>query len=41
LLVSPGRAPPSTSARRTHFRSVSAVIPDFAAIELIAAHRER
>ena len=37
-LVSPGRVPASTSARRTHVRSVSAVIPNFEAIEVIVAH---
>ena len=39
-VVSPGRAPPSTSARRTQMRSVSGVIPNFEAIEVIAAHCE-
>jgi hypothetical protein len=39
-LVTPGRVPPSTSARRTHRRSVSAVIPNLLAIEPIAAHSE-
>jgi len=33
-----GRRPPSTSTCLTHLRSVSAVIPNFPAIELIAAH---
>ena len=37
-LVGPGRAPLSRSARRTHFRKVSAVQPIFAAIEISAAH---
>ena len=32
------RAPASTSARRTHVRNVSAVIPNFEAIEVIVAH---
>ena len=31
-VVGPGRAPPSTSARRTHFRNVSGVIPNFEAL---------
>ena len=39
-VVSPGRCPPSTSARRTHLRSVSEETPNFAAIEVIAAHCE-
>ena len=36
--VEVGRAPPSTSARRTHVRNVSAVIPDLEAIEVTVAH---
>src|SRR5680860_632729 len=39
-VVTPERRPPSVSARRTHLRSVSAVMPNFAATELIAAHWE-
>ncbi len=39
-LVTPGRCPPSTSARRTQMRRVSAVIPNLLAIEPIAAHSE-
>ena len=37
-VVSPARAPPSTSARRTHVRNVSAIIPNFEAIDVIVAH---
>jgi hypothetical protein len=37
-VVMPGRAPVSTSSRRTHLRSVSADQPIFSAIEVIAAH---
>ena len=37
-VASPGRAPLSTSARRTHVRNVSAVIPNFEAIDVIVAH---
>jgi len=38
-LVNPGRCPASTSARRTHLRSVSAVpMPSFCATAVIAAH---
>lgn len=36
--VTPGRAPPSISAWRTHFLSVSFVIPSLPAIDVIAAH---
>ena len=37
-LVDPGRAPASTSACRTHFRTVSPEAPIFAATEQIASH---
>jgi hypothetical protein len=37
-LVMPGRSPSSTSALRTHLRSVSEPTPNFSAIEVIAAH---
>ena len=37
-VASPRRAPLSTSARRTYVRNVSAVIPNFEAIEVIVAH---
>src|SRR5688500_7933302 len=38
-VVTPGRAPASTSARRTHFRSVSAdPIPSLPAIERMASN---
>ena len=39
-LVGPAPRPRSRSACRTHFRSVSAVQPIFAAIEPIASHCE-
>src|SRR5215204_283717 len=39
-LVTPGRFPWSTSSRRTHSRSVSAVIPSLPAIDWIAAHSD-
>src|SRR5579862_8075648 len=38
LVVRPARAPLSTSARLTHFRNVSGVMPHFVAIEVSAAH---
>ncbi len=37
-VVSPGRSPWSTSARRTHERRVSAVIPSLEAIAVMADH---
>src|SRR5206468_3534342 len=37
-VVRPGLEPPSTSAVRTHLRSVSDETPTFIAIEVIAAH---
>jgi hypothetical protein len=37
-VVLPGRLPPSTSTWRIHNRSVSGVIPNFSAIDVIAAH---
>jgi hypothetical protein len=40
VLVSPGRSPLSTSARRTHNRRVSAFMPSLSAIDEIAAHSE-
>src|SRR5581483_3484710 len=39
-LLTPGRRPPSTSARRTHLRSVSGVIPNLPASDEIAAHSD-
>ena len=39
-LVTPGRFPPATSARRSQMRSVSGVIPNLLAIEPIAAPSE-
>ena len=39
-VVTPERRPPSVSAYRTHVRSVSGVMPNFEATELIAAHWE-
>ena len=38
--LTPGRAPPSISACRTHLRSVSVVIPSLPAIDAIAAHSD-
>jgi hypothetical protein len=39
-LVRPGRRPPSTTARRTHLRTVSGVGPSFSATEQIVSHCE-
>src|SRR5205814_9946078 len=40
VLVMPGRLPPSISARRTQWRSVSGLVPNFSASELRAAHSD-
>src|SRR5690606_28646699 len=40
LVVRPGRWPASRSACRTHFRSVSAVVPSFIATACSAAHSD-
>jgi hypothetical protein len=40
-LLTPGRVPASTSARRTHLRTVSVVpMPSFSATDRIASHSE-